>query len=123
MAVVNSAAVIFGAKLTVIFFNFEFKIASFNICNFISNNFPHLHNVNRGLETSANREKQLCKRAKEKLRNRPLVIDKTQPQRWQERVELEDKTPHTTYIEFQPFFLLYDTPNEVCKQAKFEKNQ
>ena len=29
MAVVNSATVIFGAKLTVIFLNFEFKTASF----------------------------------------------------------------------------------------------
>ena len=48
---------------------------------------------------------------------------KFESQRWQERVELKDNTPHTTYIEFQPFFLLHDTPNEVCKQAKFEKNQ
>ena len=34
---------------------------------------------------------------KGKLRNRPLVTDKTQPQRWQEREELEDNTQHTTY--------------------------
>ena len=43
--------------------------------------------------------------------------------RWQERVELEDNTPYITYIEFQTFFLIHDTPNEVCTQAKFEKNQ
>ena len=48
---------------------------------------------------------------------------KFESQRWQERVELEDNTPHTTYIEFQTFSLIHDTPNEVCKQAKFEKNQ
>ena len=30
-----------------------------HIRNHISNNFPHLHNVNRGLETSAIRKKQV----------------------------------------------------------------
>ena len=55
------------------------------------------------------------------MRNRPLVTDKTQPQRCQERAGLKDNTTHTPYMEFLTFFLIHNTPNEVCKQAKIEK--
>ena len=63
----------------------------------------------------------LCKQKQRKMRNRPLVTDKTQPQRCQERAGLKDNTTHTPYMEFLTFFLIHNTPNEVCKQAKIEK--
>ena len=63
----------------------------------------------------------LCKHKQRKMRNRPLVTDKTQPQRCQERAGLKDNTTHTPYMEFLTFFLIHNTPNEVCKQAKIEK--
>ena len=63
----------------------------------------------------------LCKRKQRKMRNRPLVTDKTQPQRCQERAGLKDNTTHTPYMEFLTFFLIHNTPNGVCKQAKIEK--
>ena len=85
-----------------------------HIRNHICNNFPHLHNVNRGLETSKICEKQVSHCASENK-------DKTQPQRCQERAGLKDNTTHTPYMEFLTFFLIHNTPNEVCKQAKIEK--
>ena len=156
MAVVNSATVIFGAKLTVIFQILNSKLQV--VCSNTLPTYPQSHlqqlssltqrqerpeasfcithlkyhiyeaSAKYGAEEASTDEKTVKNSEKQVLAPKLAVTcskfkclnSKFESQRWQERVELEDNTPHTTYIEFQSFFLLHDTPNEVYKPAKFE---
>ena len=66
----------------------------------ISNSCPHLNNVNRSLETSKhrkNRKNQGIVNGKQANSVTVLATDTKQPQRCQERAELQENTPHTLH--------------------------
>ena len=91
----------------------------------ISNNFPHLHNVNRGLQTSKSRKnrknsfhKEIHKGKQANCQKGHFAEAKKRTRRSQKHVTRDKPSFHTLHKPWKTFVHIQSISNEVWKHAK-----